>query len=48
MGNNDEMFKLITGTIGEVEDEYEYMHEYHPSVTICPGTGFMIAGDTKL
>ena len=28
MGNNDEIFTLIDGTVWEVKYEYEYLYEY--------------------
>lgn len=30
MGNNNELFKLDNGMIGEVRYAYEYMYEYYP------------------
>ena len=42
MGNNGEIFKLADGSIWEVKYEYEYLYEYYPKVTICPGRGRVI------
>ena len=42
MGNSGEIFKLSDGTIGEVGAEYEYLYEYYPSVTVCPGRSILI------
>ncbi|WP_176716409.1 hypothetical protein [Aeromonas sp. EERV15] len=41
MGNNDEIFKLSDGSLWIVKNEYEYLYEYYPSITICPDEGFM-------
>ncbi len=48
MGNNDEIFKLADGSVWQVKYEYEYMYEYYPSVTICPGRGRLIVGKKTL
>lgn len=48
MGNNDEIFKLSDGSLWIVKNEYEYLYEYYPSITICPDEGFMIVDGKKL
>lgn len=48
MGNNDELFKLDNGMIGEVKYEYEYMYEYYPAVIVCPSKNKMIVKNKNL
>ena len=48
MGNNNELFKLDNGMIGEVRYAYEYMYEYYPAVIICPSKNKMIVKDKNL
>lgn len=48
MGNNDEIFKLIDGSIWQVKYEYEYFYEYNPRVLICSGTNTLIIKGKKL
>jgi len=48
LGNHGEIFKLSDGTVWEVLYEYEYLYEYYPSVTICPGRGKLIVGEKSL
>jgi len=48
MGNSGEIFKLADGSIWEVKYEYEYLYEYQPSVTICPGRGKLIVKGKSL
>ncbi|HPG35771.1 MAG TPA: hypothetical protein PLG63_05500 [bacterium] len=42
MGNNGEIFELSDGSLWEVENEYEYLYEYYPSVVVCPSKGKLI------
>ena len=48
MGNNGEIFRLADGSIWEVKFEYEYLYEYYPRVTVCPGRGVLIINDKAL
>lgn len=48
MGNNGEIFKLADGSIWEVKYEYQYLYEYYPSVSICPGRGKLIVKGKSL
>jgi hypothetical protein len=48
LGNHGEIFKLSDGTVWEVMYEYEYLYEYYPSVTICPGRGKLMVGKKSL
>jgi hypothetical protein len=48
LGNNDEIFKLASGSIWQVKYEYEYLYEYYPSVIICPDSGKLIIKNKKL
>lgn len=48
MGNDSEVFKLSDGSVWEVKYEYEYMYEYQPLVTICPGNDTLIVDGKKL
>ena len=48
LGNHGEIFKLSDGTVWEVLYEYEYLYEYYPSVTICPGRGKLFVGEKSL
>ena len=48
MGNNDEVFVLLDGSIWQIKYEYEYMYEYYPSVVACPNEGYVIVNGTKL
>ena len=48
MGNNDEIFELLDGSIWKVQYEYSYLYEYYPSVTICPSAGKLIINGTAL
>ena len=48
MGNHDEIIKLADGSIWQVTYEYEYMYEYYPEVTVCPGRGKLIVGGKSL
>ncbi len=48
MGNNAEIFKLADGSFWEVKAEYEYLHEYNPTVIICPSRGKLIIGKKSL
>jgi hypothetical protein len=48
MGNDGEIFRLDDGSTWEVKYEYEYLYEYYPSVTICPGQGVLILGEKAL
>lgn len=48
MGNNDEIFKLASGSVWQVKYEYEYMYAYYPDVVICPSTGQLIIKGKKL
>lgn len=45
MGNNGEIFRLLDGSVWEVQYEYEYLYEYSPAVVVCPDRGkLMVAG----
>jgi hypothetical protein len=48
MGNNDEVFRLVDGSVWEVKYEYEYLYEYYPTVVACPSSGRMIVGGKSL
>lgn len=48
LGNHDEIFKLIDGTIWQVQYEYEYLYEYYPAVVICPGKGKLYVAKKEL
>ena len=48
MGNNDEIFKLGSGSLWQVKYEYEYLYEYYPNVVICPSEGKLIIKGKKL
>ena len=48
MGNNDEVFKLSDGSLWKVTYEYEYLYEYNPEVTICPGRGRLLVANKSL
>jgi hypothetical protein len=48
MGNHGEVFKLQDGSVWEIVNEYEYMYEYYPSVTICPSRGILVLDDKRL
>ena len=48
MGNNGEIFRLLDGSVWEVKYEYEYLYEYYPAVTMCPGRGQMVLGTKTL
>lgn len=39
LGNHGEIFRLTNGSLWEVQYEYEYLYEYHPSVIVCPSRG---------
>ena len=42
LGNHGEIFTLANGTTSDVQFEYEYLYEHHPSVIICSQQGFLI------
>lgn len=48
MGNNDEIFKLASGSLWQVKYEYEYLYEYYPDVVICPNEGKLLIKGKKL
>jgi hypothetical protein len=48
MGNNDEIFKLASGSLWQVKYEYEYLYEYYPNVVICPNEGKLLIKGKKL
>lgn len=48
MGNNDEIFTLLDGSIWQVKYEHEYLYEYYPDVIICPSQGVLIINEKKL
>lgn len=48
MGNDDEIFKLASGSLWQVKYEYEYLYEYYPNVVICPNEGKLIIKGKKL
>ena len=48
MGNDDEIFKLASGSLWQVKYEYEYLYEYYPNVIICPNEGKLIIKGKKL
>lgn len=48
MGNNDEVFVLLDGSVWQIKHEYEYMYEYYPNVVACPDDGYVIVEGTKL
>jgi hypothetical protein len=48
MGNNDQIFVLADGSVWQVKYEYEYLYEYSPLVTICPGRGKLIVAGKEL
>lgn len=48
MGNNDEVFQLVDGSIWQVKYEYEYMYAYYPDVIICPSDGKLIIESKQL
>ena len=48
MGNNDEIFKLASGSLWQVMYEYEYLYEYYPNIIICPNEGKLIIKGKKL
>lgn len=48
MGNNDEIFKLASGSLWQVKYEYEYLYEYYPNIVICPNEGKLIIKGKKL
>lgn len=42
MGNSDEIFKLLSGSVWQVKYEYEYLYAYYPNVVICPSENKLI------
>jgi len=48
MGNHDEVFRLLDGTIWQVQSEYEYLYAYYPSVVVCPARGMMVVDGKQL
>ena len=48
MGNDGEVFKLSDGSVWEVQNEYEYLHEYNPDVIVCPRKEKLIIGGNSL
>ena len=48
MGNNEEIFNLLDGSVWEVKYEYEYLYEYYPSVIVCPGRRKLIINEKSL
>ncbi len=42
MGNHGEVFRLLDGSIWQVNYSYEYLYEYYPNVIICPEKGKLI------
>ena len=43
MGNNDEVFVLLDGSVWQIKYEYEYMYEYYPSIFACPDEGYVLS-----
>lgn len=48
MGNNDEIFVLLDGSVWQVKFEYEYLYAYYPSVVICPSENMLIVEGKRL
>ena len=48
MGNDEEIFVLLDGSVWQVKYEYEYMYEYYPTVIACPSKGYVIVEGKKL
>ena len=48
MGNHGEVFRLSDGSIWEVKNEYSYLYEYYPSVTVCPSLRKLILKKKQL
>lgn len=48
MGNDGEIFKLIDGTIWEIQFEYEYLYEYYPTIIACPEKDQIIVSGKRL
>lgn len=48
LGNHDEIFQLIDGSVWKVQYEYSYLYDYYPSVIMCPGSGKMIVDGKSL
>ena len=48
LGNHEEVFRLLDGTIWQVQFEYEYLYEYSPTVVICPSRGLLIIKGKRL
>ena len=48
MGNHGEVLKLADGSLWEVQNEYQYLYAYYPSVTVCPNRGILLINGKSL
>jgi len=48
LGVHDEVFRLLDGSLWQVQFEYRYLYAYLPSVVICPATGRLIVEGASL
>lgn len=48
MGNNGEIIKLSDGSLWQVNNTYEYLYAYYPSVVICPSKGKLYINDKSI
>jgi len=48
LGVHDEVFRLLDGSLWQVQFEYRYLYAYYPNVVICPATGRLIIEGASL
>lgn len=47
--NGGEVIVMMDGTVWQdITYNYSYLYEYNPTVTLCPGNGFMILNGKKI
>lgn len=42
LGVHDEVFRLLDGSLWQVQFEYEYLYDFFPDVIVCPATERLI------
>jgi hypothetical protein len=48
LGVHDEVFRLLDGSLWQVQFEYRYLYAYLPNVVICPARGRLIIDGASL